>query len=79
MTQNSSKKNMLLDDLIAAGAERERIYGNYHQQLEQLPGVNKLDGGEKPSSLTGLATDKKTKSEVKFESVPENISTGQFD
>ena len=79
MEADRSRQSELLDELVALGAERERLYLDYQQRLERLLGTQNFeitgpvrtprkDGSGEPQQRT-----------VTFENVPEDISTGQFD
>ncbi len=86
-----SRQEELLDELVALGAERERLYLEYQTRLEQMTGGN--NSGAVVSAPTPGATVEKanpaksgesasadsSKRTFTFESVPEDISTGQFD
>ncbi|HEB68491.1 MAG TPA: hypothetical protein ENI88_02600 [Desulfobulbus sp.] len=85
-----SRQDELLDELVALGAERERLYLEYRNRLEQLVGgkggavVSAPTAGptvEKPKateSADNAAADS-SKRTFTFENIPEDISTGQFD
>ncbi len=87
--QEGSKRDMLLDDLIATGAERERVYLGYFQRLEQLGGLDKKNSVKPAVSTTDGKTEDDGSHEnqssssqapyITFESVPEDISSGQFE
>jgi len=91
MKATGSKQDELLDELVALGAERERLYLDYHNRLEQLTGtqtggtvvsapVPKASSGQAKAQESGKnAAAKSSQRTLTIESVPEDISTGQFD
>jgi len=91
MKADGTRQDELLDELVALGAERERLYLDYRNQLEQLvTGKNIEAMVSAPSAESIIEKSKATKSgenaaakssqrTLTFENVPEDISTGQFD
>ncbi len=91
MKANGSGEEELLDELVALGAERERLYLDYQSRLEQLASDNNGEAvvsAPTPGATVEKATAAKSgekastdssKRTVTFENIPEDISTGQFD
>lgn len=87
MKAEGSSQDELFDELVALGAERERLYLEYRNRLEQLVGkggavVSTPTAGptiEKSTESDDNASADSSKRTFTFETVPEDISTGQFD
>ncbi len=86
-----SSQDELFDELVALGAERERLYLDYRSRLEQLvgsgnnaamisaPAAGATSEQAKAKKSEENAATESSKRTFTFENVPEDISTGQFD
>ncbi len=75
---DGTTRDVLLDELVAIGAEKEKIYHAYREQLAGLPGVSaERAGSHEPEGDGGK--DKGKKRILTFKSVPEDVTAGDFD
>ncbi len=91
MKAGGSRQEELFDELVALGAERERLYFDYRSRLEQLVGsgngaamISAPAAGATPEQIKikksgENASADSSKRTFTFENIPEDISTGQFD
>jgi hypothetical protein len=93
MKLKGTERDALLDELIAAGAEKERMYLDYRQRLEQLAGPVRQDtaaAASAPAVKTAASESGKVGSQeedlqdargknLTIKSIPEDVTTGEFD